>query len=209
MSRKDQMPNQQTMARNPVFVLNQISDLLEHFAKCIDGDIRVIIDTGIPLPKIVVYVFEVRKKNIDKSPDPTQRSNRIIAAGIVDDRYGQPHVFGNEDSFRKFRDNMRRGNQIDIVCAQTLETNHLLRQPTGFMGFNRNGTTLLADLIVLAEYAPQVATDNENSPGAPGSRNRRLLAEMQFGMSNRDPGVHPAKTGSPGTPDDPASARTD
>jgi hypothetical protein len=78
--------------------------------------------------------------------------------------------------------------------ALLLKMDHCARQLVGSHCLGVILPVFLADLVILAKHAPQVASGEKNSSGPLRPRNRRFLAEMQTDMGDRGLGADPAET---------------
>jgi hypothetical protein len=70
---------------------------------------------------------------------------------------------------------MRRGYKIDIVAAQILEAEHDLGQP---IRRDLSSFSQVADFVILAEKAEQIAVGKKDRPRPSDSHQGLLLAEV-------------------------------
>jgi len=97
------------------------------------------------------------------------------------------------------------GHKIDVMRPFILQTQH-------FGGQLRRGQMpalilfeLLADLVILAKDAAQIATGEKDCPRPFGAGDGWLFTKMEPGMGNPDIGINPAEPDLTGKPVHPAS----
>src|SRR5262249_40864256 len=98
-----------------------------------------------------------------------------------------------ENRAGRLRRVVRWRHQADVVAAASLELQHHLGQPLDRDDVLLLPRIVLADLIVLAINAAQIAVSEKDISRAAGSRERRLLAKMS--RVGRDDGIGPRRAG--------------
>jgi hypothetical protein len=71
---------------------------------------------------------------------------------------------------------MGRGDKIDVVAALFLQREHDIGQ---FLERNLCAFSEMADRIILAEQAAEIAVAHEDSPGAKPAHQRLLFTKMR------------------------------
>ncbi len=178
------MPHQQPAPRDPVPVDLQVAHLAVHLA---DGGAvagRIVRDLRIAPGEDRVGVFHIRHVDIDDAVEQGQPSQRIVAAGVVDQRDRQPGLGRDLDRGDDRGDHVAGRHEVDVVAAHRLEPQH---QPGELLRLDRLARVGLADVVILAELAAQVAPREEDraGPAAPGER--RLFAHVGERAGDRCP----------------------
>jgi hypothetical protein len=110
-----------------------------------------------------------------------QRRNRVIPGRIVDDGQAQTARNSDRQRFEDLRNHVGWRHQIEIMAPIALDVEKYVRQ---VRSINRLPLDELADVIVLAVDATQVATAEEHRPGAAPAAQHIFLAEMRTGRRN-------------------------
>lgn len=101
---------------------------------------------------------------------------------------------------------MGGGDEIDVMGAPVLQVQHFLHQLVYRQCLVAPGLEFLADLVVLAKDAGQVAAGKEYGSRASLPRDGRLLTVVQAGVGYLDLGARSADAGFPGQAVDAAAA---
>ena len=104
-----------------------------------------------------------------------QRLQRVVAAGVVDQRHPQPALDGAGQGGQDLGHVDGGRDEVDVVAAQVLELQHRPRQ---LLVRHRPAPAGLRYLPVLAVDAGQVAGREEDGARPAGAHQRRLLAEV-------------------------------
>ena len=154
------------------------TDLPMHLEDRLAGALGVVLRSrqaqrGLRLPEL-----EVGHVDVHEAVEEPQRGERVIRAGVVDDRDPQPAGHRLRDRFDHLRGDVLRSHEVDVVAAALLEVDHQRRD---LAAVALPALELLGDVPVLAERAAQVAQAEEDGPGAAPAAQAVLLAEMGEG----------------------------
>jgi len=158
-----EMADEQSAARDTAFIHDQIADLAVHFFDGSLVDCRVVADERELLPDGGVGVLHIGHVDVDQAVHQAERLGRVVAAGVVDDGQPQSRLDGDRQSHDDLWDDVRRRNQVDIVCSLLLQIEHHRRQA---LRRHRSPGHALADVVVLTILAVQIAARKEYRAGA-------------------------------------------
>src|SRR5208282_2786003 len=107
----------------------------------------------------VIAVFHVGHVNVDDAIEQRERFEAVVSAGVVNKRKPQPTLCRNGYGRENLRHYMARGDQIDVMAAEGLQSQHHLSE---FLIARLLALALPGNLPVLAVDAAQVASRKEN-----------------------------------------------
>jgi len=128
-----------------------------------------------------VLELEVRQIDIDNAIKQPNHLKRVVAAGVVQQRYGQPPANGLPERCYNVGNQMRGRNQIDVMASPALEIQHYAgkRRMAGLRPIPPVG-----NLPVLAKDAEQVAVGEKDRPRPPPAAQRTFFAGVGAGRSD-------------------------
>ena len=154
-----QMADQEAARSHTLLVADERSDLPVHLR---DGGLivlRVVLHTRQTLPYLGIAVLHVGHVDIYETVEEVKHIERIVAAGVVDERDGEAALSREQKGLDEHGDDMRGRNPVDVVRAGTLQAQHHIGQ---FGRGHRLAVALLADGPVLAEHAVEIASREED-----------------------------------------------
>ena len=172
---QDQVADEQPPRSDAACVHLQVAHLSVHL---FDGGLIYLgvgLDFGITFGDLGIGVFHIGHVNIDHPVEQSEHCQRVVAAGVVDQRDAQPSLSSDQHPCQDLGNYMAGRDEVDIVTATALQVEHHGRQIFGFDFVPGVG---LADVVVLAKLALQVAADEENRPGAAPAPQGVFLAQM-------------------------------
>src|SRR5208283_1897219 len=107
----------------------------------------------------VIAVFHVRHVDVDDAIEQSERFEAVVSASVVYKRKPQPTLRRNGYGCENLRHYMARGDQIDVMAAEGLQSQHHLSE---FLIARLLALALPGNLPVLAVDAAQVASRKEN-----------------------------------------------
>src|SRR5215471_3346735 len=154
-----------------------ISHLPVHFSDCRPSVLNVSRHLGIQQTGFVLAIFQVRKVDIDYAVQKPEHFQRVVCVRVVHDRQSQSALSPSQQSFDQLGHKMGWRHPVDVVAAAFLKLQENLGQTVDrdlILALLPEG---LADLMILAVYATQVAQTEENVPGPMLADQARLLTK--------------------------------
>ena len=125
-----------------------------HLPQGLHGPLAVVIGMAEPLRPLVVPELEVGHVDVEDAVEELQRLDGIVPAGVVDQRDIQPALDGRDQRFEDLRDDVARGDEVDVVAPAPGQVKHdggeLAR--LDLLAFPQ-----VADIIILAKSAKEIA----------------------------------------------------
>ena len=131
--------------------------------------------------------------DVDDAVHQLDGVERIVGAGVVDQRQAQAAFDRERQRFQDLRDDVLGRDEVDVVAAAGLQVEHHSRQLVGLDGVP---LALPTGLVVLAEDAAQVAPAEEDGSGAAPAAQAVFFAEVRevagydsvaAGLADREP----------------------
>ena len=129
-------------------------------------------------PHRVIPVFQVRQIDVDDAVEETQDLHGIVGIGVVDERDAEPGAGGRFERHDDLGDEVRGGDESDRVTPLLLELNHHTGEPPDRCFVLNFELMVLADEVVLAVDAPEIAVPEEDVPDAVRSHKGGFFTEM-------------------------------
>src|SRR5262249_34830174 len=171
-----QMSHHKSAPRQPTVTLDiEIPDLPVHFANGYASALRVVFGLEEAGARFAVPIFEVRHVDVHDAVHQLQAVQRVVGAGVVNDRQPQPTFERVRQRLQNLRDDMLWGDEIDVVATARLKLQHHGRQLTRPRLLT---SALVRGLPVLTEDAFQVAPTEEDGSRALPAAQAVLLAKM-------------------------------
>ena len=124
-------------------------------------------------------VLEVGHVDVDDAVEEREAVERVVGARVVHDRKPQPERHRFVHRFDYLRDDVLRRDEVDVVAALFLQPQHHRRDLARTVPALDVRPDVLADVVVLAENAPQIAVAEEDRPRAVPISQTVLFAEMR------------------------------
>lgn len=184
----------------------EITNLSVHFTNGGEADFGVIRHTREAFGGPGIGVFHVRHVDIDQAVEQSEDFGRFVAAAVVN--YGQAQAVGTGrfDGGGNRRNDVRRSNEIDVRAADILEAEHFTGQ---LFDTDRYAAGVVADIVVLAEDARQIAAGKEYRARTAVAHEDAFFAKMRANGTNEQFGGHAAGPFFPCDSVNTAAARTE
>src|SRR5512135_228422 len=176
-----QVADQHPAPRQAVGAELQRPDLSVHLPDRLAGALGVVLRLGQPAGGLALPELEVRHVDVHNPVQQLQRGERVVPAGVVDDRQPQAARNGRGEGLDDLGRDVLGRDEVDVVAATPLERQHQRSDPLGW-ALGADGP--LADVPVLAEDATQVAEAEEDRPRAVAAPQAILLAEVGAGAGD-------------------------
>ncbi len=186
---KDQMADQKPPAGDALFVQFQVSHLPMHLRDCNAVAPRVVGNARQAFAHSVVRVLHVGHVDVDHAVEKPQGGERIVAPCVVDERQPETLVRSQDQGGEYLRHHMAGRDEVDVLAAQILKSQH---------GCGDLGRTLfpppteMAEIVVLAEHAGQIAAGEEDRARTSATHQWRLLTVVRPGTRHPGEGTGPA-----------------
>jgi len=129
----------------------------------------------VALRRFGVGVFHIRHVNIDHAVEELEDAERLVAAAVIDEREVEAALDrvrqGGDDSGRE----VGGRNDVDVPTTRELEVAHRVGESRGR---RLDPLSELAQVVVLAEDAREVAVGEEDRSRAVAPDERRLFAKV-------------------------------
>ena len=118
------MANDQATQRQAVFVQDQVAHLLVHGFDDAPGGFGVVRGFGVLPGHFAVPELEVRHIDVHNAVHQLHGLERVIRAGVVDQRKAQATLDGQRQGFQDLWHHVLRGHEIDVVATLLLQPQH-------------------------------------------------------------------------------------
>ncbi len=165
------------------------ADLPVHLDDRLPRDAGILCDRGVLVREVRFGVLQVREVDVHDAGKQPEHVHRVKGVGVIDERKVKPVTRSDLERLDDLRDNMAWRDDPDAMAAAVLEFQHDLRK-----AFDRHlvlpfHAVVLADLVVLAVRAAEVAVAEEDVADSAGADEERFLAEVR--RVGRDDGQPP------------------
>ena len=167
-SRHHQVSHEHAAPGDPILVQLQISHLAVHFTQRSTRRLRVV-----PRQKVFCRVFfiphlEIRHVDVNYAVQVKKRFERIVPGGVIHEGQMQTAFDGDHERFQDLRHHVRGGDEVDVMTSHFLQGEH---HPCQSCRPGLGKVAALADVVILAEDAAQVALGEEDrSAAAPAAQ---------------------------------------
>ena len=172
----EEVADDDAFLHHAAFVEDGLRALAHHLGEAFLRAFRVVPGAGVLLCLRAVHVLEVVEVDVREAVEAADQFARFIAGAVDDEGDLQSLHAASFHGPRDERDVVVRGHEVDVVRALRFQLEEDLRESLEADAFP---DLLVAQLIVLAEYALQGAAGEEHRATAFLSGDARLLPKVE------------------------------
>jgi hypothetical protein len=160
---EDEVADEEAALGDAVGVELEVADLAVHLVYGLLVDGGIVGDAGELAADVGVGVFDIGHIDIDHAIEEGEGLEGVVATGVVDEGEVEAGAGGDEEGSEDLGDDMGGADEVDVVATGLLELEH---DGGELLGGGWFAAADLADVIVLAVEALQVAAGEKDGAGA-------------------------------------------
>jgi hypothetical protein len=172
---KNEMANEESPECDAVVIGDEVVHLAVHLADDGAGNPNIRARRRILFREPVIPVLDIGHIDVHDAVQQAEDRDGIVGARIVNDGQAKAAGDGDRERLQNLRDAVAGGNQVQVVASEALDFKEDIGER---VRRGRRADPLLADVVVLAIDAVEVASREEDGAGAARAYENRLLAEM-------------------------------